>query len=262
MFNSIATNKPQRGIALFSSLLVIFSFAPLSAAELEKPKSASKEKTLDKQLRNSLDDDLFKDLPVAPKKNLDQDASAIPSLDKKDAATAPGKPKSALDNKLLDQLNEGEDVELKKTADPLTQIGNRMRKVEGLIQQRDTSRNTQEMQRQIATDLDSLIEQMQKQQKKSSGGKSGKSGQQSDASGAGNTKPTERPSESTQRVDKGTAKSDNAAELQKMIKEVWGHLPPRLREQMQNVTDEQFLPQYEKLIEEYYRRLAEQGERK
>jgi hypothetical protein len=42
---------------------------------------------------------------------------------------------------------------------------------------------------------------------------------------------------------------------------VWGQLPPQLQKQIQSPTHEQFLPKYETLIIEYYKRLAE-GERR
>ena len=45
-----------------------------------------------------------------------------------------------------------------------------------------------------------------------------------------------------------------------MLKEVWGHLPARVREQMQNSASEQFLSKYEELIEKYYERLTEDSD--
>jgi hypothetical protein len=39
--------------------------------------------------------------------------------------------------------------------------------------------------------------------------------------------------------------------------DVWGHLPERMRQQLQNAAGERFLPKYEDLIEAFYRRLAE-----
>ena len=48
------------------------------------------------------------------------------------------------------------------------------------------------------------------------------------------------------------------AELQALVKRVWGDLPQRVREQMQQLPAEEFVPQYDMLIEEYYRRLAEE----
>lgn len=230
-----------------------------------KPDAKTKPPSLDQQLRDSLDDDLLRDLPVAPKKKTPaKDASAAPkSGEAKSDATSPPQPKSALDAQLLDQLNEGEDLGSAEDKDPIRRIGRHMKQVEQLIQKRDTSAGTQDMQKQIAADLESLIQQMQKSQggKSKSSGKPGSNQQNADQSGAAAaSKPTPRPaSDSTQRLDKNNASTDETARLRRMVKEVWGHLPVRIREQMQNVSEEQFLPQYEKLIEEYYRRLAEQG---
>ena len=62
------------------------------------------------------------------------------------------------------------------------------------------------------------------------------------------------PSMTTGRVD-----HEDLARLQQILKQLWGHLPPKLRDQMQSSSIEEFLPKYEKLIEEYYTRLAEEG---
>jgi hypothetical protein len=40
---------------------------------------------------------------------------------------------------------------------------------------------------------------------------------------------------------------------------VWGVLPDRVRQQIQDLGDEQFLPEYEQVIRDYYRRLSEKG---
>jgi hypothetical protein len=40
-----------------------------------------------------------------------------------------------------------------------------------------------------------------------------------------------------------------------MLKDVWGHLPPHLRQQMEQSANEEFLPKYELEIAEYYRSL-------
>ena len=46
-----------------------------------------------------------------------------------------------------------------------------------------------------------------------------------------------------------------------MVKDLWGHLPERSREQMLQSFSDEFLPKYELEIEQYYRRLSEeQGE--
>lgn len=42
-----------------------------------------------------------------------------------------------------------------------------------------------------------------------------------------------------------------------LIQELWGHLPERDRQQVIQPTVETFLPKYELLITEYFKRLAE-----
>ena len=36
----------------------------------------------------------------------------------------------------------------------------------------------------------------------------------------------------------------------------WGHLPPKVREQMRSAINEEFLPEYDELIRRYYEALA------
>jgi hypothetical protein len=51
------------------------------------------------------------------------------------------------------------------------------------------------------------------------------------------------------------------ARMRQTLDQIWGHLPARIRDQMQSGMAEEFLPQYEQLIEQYYQRLAEEGQR-
>jgi len=46
--------------------------------------------------------------------------------------------------------------------------------------------------------------------------------------------------------------------VQRAMGDVWGHLPERYRRHVQNAGAVEFLPQYRKLIEDYYRRLSEE----
>ncbi|PHS11636.1 MAG: hypothetical protein COA78_09365 [Blastopirellula sp.] len=43
-----------------------------------------------------------------------------------------------------------------------------------------------------------------------------------------------------------------------LLKETWGHLPEKIRQQLMNTSIEKFLPKYEKLTEDYFRKLAEE----
>jgi len=42
-----------------------------------------------------------------------------------------------------------------------------------------------------------------------------------------------------------------------LVKKAWGNLPPHLRKQISNSSMERFLPKYERLTQEYFRKLAE-----
>jgi hypothetical protein len=127
----------------------------------------------------------------------------------------------------------------------------------------------QNEQKQIIADLDKLIEQAKKSCKKSGSCSSAKqcsSRTPSNAAakpstpkpgGKANDKPAEQ---STQRsAEKKTVKPD-PAEMRNLIKDLWGELPQNVREQMMQNPTEQFVPQYETMIEDYYRRLGEKKE--
>ena len=44
-------------------------------------------------------------------------------------------------------------------------------------------------------------------------------------------------------------------------KQVWGHLPDRLRQEMNQYYKEQFMPKYNDMLRQYYNRLAEGDKR-
>lgn len=43
----------------------------------------------------------------------------------------------------------------------------------------------------------------------------------------------------------------------RVTKDVWGHLPPQLRQKMNQYYQEQFMPRYADLLKQYYAELAE-----
>ena len=47
---------------------------------------------------------------------------------------------------------------------------------------------------------------------------------------------------------------------ERLVRAVWGHLPEKLREEMQQAFKESDLPKYRPLIEQYFRAIAEQNE--
>jgi hypothetical protein len=232
--------------------------SPLAAAE-PPPKTAGSKPapSLDDQLLKSLSDELLKDLDAAAP----ADTSAKPPAT--GAKTPPREqPPSALDRQLLQRLDEGEDVG-SGPQDPLVSIGRRMRAAEELIGRRKTSDPTQRLQKQIVADLSLLVEQLQKQcsSGQCSGGQkpAGKPGAGSKKAGTGNAQASKSPAkDSVSRVGKSPGDSAPSEAKNRVPEEIWGQLPPRLREQLQAGLIEQFLPKYEKLIEDYYKRLAEE----
>ena len=139
-----------------------------------------------------------------------------------------------------------------------------MKQVERRIAETHSDEKTQRLQRDISDDLAKLIAQLEQQCRQSK--KPSPSAQRQQTS---NSKPASKPgdqsgekpaSDSSPQVrDRETAKVDPAG-LQEMLKDVWGHLPAHLRQQMEQSANEEFLPKYEAEISEYYRSLV--GRRK
>jgi hypothetical protein len=208
------------------------------------------EPSVDEKLLDSLGGDLLEGLDDIP---------TDPSFDQPEAGDPAEKP-------LLDQL-EGEDIGAEGEND-LSRISRQMRLVQERIAQQEVSEKTQGLQKQIVADLDALIKQIQQQQKKQQGSPSsskaqtpgGEVKQPSNQPNAGQPQqPSEKPARtSDDELTQRNATPTDAAAMQAMIKRVWGHLPDRVRQEMQNASVEEFLPKYQELIEDYFRRLAEE----
>jgi hypothetical protein len=158
----------------------------------------------------------------------------------------------------LDQLGQGEDVELGKSSDPLTRIGEKMRTAERLINQKVTSMTTQRLQTEILADLEVLIEkQTQSQSSSSTANKGGQANQRKTGDGQKPAEGTEGAEDSTSRIGKAEVDMGEVQSREEFLEKLWGNLPERFLQQIRNAGDERFLPKYEKLIEDYYKRLAE-----
>lgn len=152
--------------------------------------------------------------------------------------------------------DDGEDVEIGPQA-ALRSLRERMRGIEMRLRQGDSAPQTQATQAAIVAELDAILDRMG-QGKESTG-------QAASASSAGEQKPQESPRTSSPEgaVEKPGAE-ETAGETtrpetrpRELEGQVWGELPPLLREQLRNLAPEKFLPGYEAMIEAYYRRLAE-----
>jgi hypothetical protein len=141
---------------------------------------------------------------------------------------------------------------------PLSKISEQMRVVQGRLSKRDTSPETQAIQKQILDDLAALLKERRNQQ--ASAGETGRPAPGVAQAGAGAGEPTSSTTpDAASRPGRGPQEPEQHTDVKALISRVWGHLPETVRGQMQAPFSEQFLPKYERLIEDYYRRLAEDG---
>ncbi len=197
-----------------------------------------------------------------------------------DVTTPATKPAPSLDDELLRELGGnptgGRDIDAPakgkaasgkpgEADDPLSKIGRQMREVEKRIAKEKADDQTLDLQKEIVSNLDALIKQAQQQKKSQS--KSSKAAPQSQRSKPSKSNKPGSPS-GTQPSDGSAKESSDKLQNQKTeredrpavagaMKESWGRLPARAREQMLESATDEFLPKYELLLEKYFKRLGE-----
>jgi hypothetical protein len=156
---------------------------------------------------------------------------------------------------------------LRDESNPLAGVARRMQRAEQLIGQIDSGAKTQEIQRGIVADLDALIEQARKQ---CGSCKPSPKQQQADFKEPPQKTPDKEPKPSPADPDAKPSSDSQAqpgsspverpdmGEMSALAKSIWGELPAAARQQMLKPLVEEFLPKYELLIEQYYKRLAKQ----
>ncbi|REK09393.1 MAG: hypothetical protein DWQ37_18305 [Planctomycetota bacterium] len=165
---------------------------------------------------------------------------------------------------------DGEDLgQANADDDPLGYISQEMRMAEQLIPERGKHAHAEAIQQRIVEDLTKLIEQAERQRSQQSSSnqdnrkqasrreqvKQPKPGSSSKPSAGQSNKPA---SDSSNRLGQAEQARPDPRVFRGLMKDAWGHLPERDRERMRQLSPERFLPQYELLIERYYRRLAEE----
>ena len=249
------------GLAAALALVVCCGTSHVAAAA-EPPGGAAP--SVDDALLEDLDNELLEgvgDLQKPPK------MPDAPQPDDK-----PGLPDQPLDEASPDEPLEGDAVDWPNPdTDPLGYISREMQLVEQLIADNEKRDGAQQIQDRIVNDLAKLIEQAEQQAQQQSSSQSQnqqqtakrKSVQQPKAPGKASAgKQSNKPaSDSSNRLGRAEAARPDPELLRGLMKEAWGHLPQREREQMMQMSPERFLPQYELLIERYYRRLAEEQSR-
>jgi hypothetical protein len=117
----------------------------------------------------------------------------------------------------------------------------------------------------VVSDLDQLIASLSKQCQ-CQGGQCDKPPQPNANSqpkpgskpGAATAKSQAPARDSTDRLNSTAAQPVDKGNVDEAVKKLWGNLPERSREQMLQSFSDEFLPQYQFEIEQYYRRLSEE----
>ena len=223
---------------------------------------------------SSLDKQLLQDLA----EDTSPESGSADNGPEPDAAPGTGDAGSgSLDDELLkglgdDEADEGlsgdEGPGEESDANPLIRLSRRMREVESLIAQSRSDAATQDAQREILSELEELIKKLQQQKKKQSSSSSKPSNGQQTADrdkvqqpkpsqGQGGGKPGDEPAkDSSTELTERQAQRPDMKEMDSVLKDVWGQLPRRLREQMMQSPVDEFLPQYALQIEEYFKTLV------
>lgn len=247
--------------------------APASGANAESQRDQSQEKlptstkpadtdTLPKR-NTDLDRQLLRDL--LPELTLPTDS---PTADSKQDREEKTKSRSRVP--LADELDEAVEA---------------MREVSRRLDSRNFSDETADLQTGIVSNIDALIEKLQNlpppsssqssdpsdqdqseqnpQQDPQTGSKQPDKTRQTQPGVDSASRPAPQPKtgksgESTERNNRQARERAAAlARRRALIDEVWGHLPPVMRERLLNVGGEKLLPKYEDMIRRYYESLAE-----
>ena len=130
----------------------------------------------------------------------------------------------------------------------------------------------EQVQRDIAKDLQDLIEltkRQQQQQQSSSSSSSQQKNQQArrnrmQKNRASAQRPQQTPDSQAKNQDGNNARGGLSprAEMSKiadLYKDIWGNLPETLRQEMDQYSREQFMAKYNDLLKQYYTTIAEKG---
>ena len=137
----------------------------------------------------------------------------------------------------------------------LAPVKQRMQRAESLLAARDASGRASTTQQEVVSELDAMIAKLQKQCE-SCGGQCNKPPGPQNKSPKPGGKSGAKPGETSATGATKPAVVDRVA-IADLVKDLWGRLPERQREELLQPLSEEFLPEYAADIEEYFRVLAE-----
>lgn len=214
--------------------------------------------------------------PLPPPGLAADTAAEPPRLKKKEKRPAPPAPEEK-SKPAPPKATEWEDEPV-RGGDPgevQTRLLEDFRTAEERLAKQDAGEGTQQVQRDILKNLDAYIDQARRQQQQQSASRSSanrQARQQStpkEQTAQGASKSRGQP-DGTVQMQGGLANGGGGAKekgkgmnkIADLYKDVWGHLPETLRQEMDQYSREQFMAKYGDLLKQYYATIAEKGRRK
>lgn len=189
-------------------------------------------------LSRELEKSLLEDVPLSR-----SSPPALPGAEK-NSPTPPMPPSTA-------STAAGEDVGQQGESDPLLPIELQMRQLHRRLAGGDTGRETQLLQVRLVEQLEGLLASAGSRQQELTGLQSSNVGSGSHAAGAGESYAGNDPVGEGQQI-----LAPPPGHLSPAIQRIWGSLPADVRSELRGARIERFLPKYESMLEQFYRRLS------
>ena len=141
--------------------------------------------------------------------------------------------------------------------DWLKLVKDRMRQAESVLAARDASGRASSAQQEAVSELDAMIAKLQKQCENCGGQCNKPPGPPQNKPPKPGGKKGAKPGETSAVAATKPAPPVERAAVGNLVKDLWGRLPERQREELLQPLSEEFLPEYAADIEEYFRVLAE-----
>ncbi|WP_158265665.1 hypothetical protein [Blastopirellula marina] len=302
------SNKPLTfGLFVAACLLAACGWiAPRNVTAQDNGAEDPSMSSLDQELFNDLGSDLFDDLNLPTEANEAPKETKPPTGDQP-PEMQPGQPDPSADEAQGPRGFGADPSQDGTQGDPLSKIGDLMRKVQQRIAEGQAEQQTVAMQQEIIEEINKLLEEQQQQQQQNNSsqqqqqqnqnqdqqqqqnqqqnqdqqqqqsqqqsqssqqqGQQQKQQNQQQQSGQESQSSDSQASEKQMQAGEGDQSTDqlreekvlaiSPEEQDALIKKAWGNLPPHLRKQISNTSMERFLPKYERLTQEYFRKLAE-----
>jgi hypothetical protein len=141
--------------------------------------------------------------------------------------------------------------------DWLKLVKDRMRQAESVLAARNASGSASSAQQEAVSELDAMIAKLQKQCENCGGQCNKPPGPPQNKPPKPGGKKGSKPGETSAVAATKPAPPVDKAAVGNLVKDLWGRLPERQREELLQPLSEEFLPEYAADIEEYFRVLAE-----